>query len=323
MVNVGLNSGSLLGFLLAIAGAGLYFLRSVRPELARDHDIFFAAIGLLCGFILIFQGWRLDPILQFGQVLLAGSTIFFAIESIRLRGVATEQAKRNTPIVDEERTVSRRYYQEAELDEYEPLEEDLPPVRGRIRPSADSRPSRDPYESESRRRPASNSRSRGDRSDSRSDSRSERGNSASSLDRSSRNRRPRPESSREDWGEVSVDWEEKPSRRPSGGSSGSSSRRPSNISDEDRETPRRPRRSRPTGEAPSRRRPEADSSPADYVDYQPVNYTEGYSEDSDRPTPEDDRAEDNRKERDDSYDYPVRNEDNRDERDDTYDYPVR
>jgi hypothetical protein len=123
MVNFGLNSASILGIFLAVAGAGLYFLRSVRPELARDHDIFFAAVGLLCGFILLFQGWRLDPILQFGQLLLTGSAIFFAVESIRLRGVATEQARRNTPIVDRDRPVSKtRVYTEAELDKIDPYD---------------------------------------------------------------------------------------------------------------------------------------------------------------------------------------------------------
>ena len=72
MVNFGLNSASILGLFLAVAGAGLYFMRTVRPELSRDHDIFFAAVGLLCGLILMFQGWRLDPILQFSQFLLMG-----------------------------------------------------------------------------------------------------------------------------------------------------------------------------------------------------------------------------------------------------------
>lgn len=80
MVNFGFGTASLLGIFLAVAGAALYFLRSVRPELSRDHDIFFAAVGLLCGFILLFQGWRLDPILQFGQVLLTGSAIFLPLK---------------------------------------------------------------------------------------------------------------------------------------------------------------------------------------------------------------------------------------------------
>ena len=76
-------------------------MRSFKPALARDYDVFFAAIGLLCGGILFFQGWRLDPILQFGQFLLAGTTVFFAYESVRLRGVATEQARRSAYFDDE------------------------------------------------------------------------------------------------------------------------------------------------------------------------------------------------------------------------------
>lgn len=123
MVNFGLNAAAILGLFLAVAGAGLFFLRSIRPELARDYDIFFAAVGLLCGIILLFNGWRLDPILQFGQFLLTGTAIFFAFESIRMRGVATEQARRNTPVVDRDRPVSRtRVYTEAELDKIDPYE---------------------------------------------------------------------------------------------------------------------------------------------------------------------------------------------------------
>ncbi len=90
-----------MGIVLAVCGAGLYFLRSFKPALARDYDVFFAAIGLLCGGILFFQGWRLDPILQFGQFLLAGTTVFFAYESVRLRGIATDQARRSSYFDDE------------------------------------------------------------------------------------------------------------------------------------------------------------------------------------------------------------------------------
>ncbi|MGL4883977.1 MAG: Ycf66 family protein, partial [Waterburya sp.] len=123
MVNFGLNAAAILGLFLAVAGAGLFFLRSIRPELARDYDIFFAAVGLLCGIILLFNGWRLDPILQFGQFLLTGTAIFFAFESVRMRGVATEQARKNTPTVDRDRPVSRtRVYTEAELDQIDPYD---------------------------------------------------------------------------------------------------------------------------------------------------------------------------------------------------------
>ena len=101
MVNASLNWASIVGIALAVCGAGLYFLRSFKPALARDYDVFFAAIGLLCGGILFFQGWRLDPILQFGQFLLAGTTVFFAYESVRLRGIATDQARRSSYFDDE------------------------------------------------------------------------------------------------------------------------------------------------------------------------------------------------------------------------------
>ena len=102
MVNAALNWASIVGIVLAVGGAVLYFVRNFKPALARDYDVFFAAVGLLCGGILFFQGWRLDPILQFGQFLLAGSTVFFAYESVRLRGVTTEQARRSAYFEDEE-----------------------------------------------------------------------------------------------------------------------------------------------------------------------------------------------------------------------------
>ncbi|MCP9927292.1 Ycf66 family protein [Cyanobium sp. CH-040] len=102
MVNASLNWASIVGIVLAVGGALLYFIRNFKPALARDYDVFFAAVGLLCGGILFFQGWRLDPILQFGQFLLAGTTVFFAYESVRLRGVTTEQARRSAYFDDEE-----------------------------------------------------------------------------------------------------------------------------------------------------------------------------------------------------------------------------
>ena len=107
MVNASLNWASIVGIVLAVGGALLYFMRSFKPALARDYDVFFAAIGLLCGGILFFQGWRLDPILQFGQFLLAGTTVFFAYESVRLRGVTTEQARRSSYFDDDDEPAPR------------------------------------------------------------------------------------------------------------------------------------------------------------------------------------------------------------------------
>ena len=59
MVNASLNWGSIVGIVLAVGGALLYFMRSFKPALARDYDVFFAAIGLLCGGVFFFQGWDL------------------------------------------------------------------------------------------------------------------------------------------------------------------------------------------------------------------------------------------------------------------------
>ena len=252
MVNFGLNSASILGIFLAVAGAGLYFLRSVRPELSRDHDIFFAAVGLLCGFILLFQGWRLDPILQFGQFLLTGAAVFFGVETIRLRGVATEQARRNTPIVDDERPVSDRVrVYRAELDQLEPYDEEY-----------DNRRLRGYQEPRTTRRSEYDEAARPQRS------RSPQERSAKPASRSSRRRSSTAPTERYD-----IDsFEEKPSSR---------SRRPRSESPSGA---RPPSRRRPPTSAP-----EASSdiiaSPTEYADYQPLDDSDSLENSGERREP--------------------------------------
>ncbi|MEI2580662.1 Ycf66 family protein [Scytonema sp. PRP1] len=284
-VNFGANSASILGIFLAVAGAALYFLRTVRPELSRDQDIFFAAVGLLCGFILVFQGWRLDPILQFGQLLLAGSTIFFAVESIRLRGIATQQAKRNTPIVDDEREVSDNYRYnkkyKAQVDaELEPLpyddDYDERPVRGRISGSRDNRSSRDDYyEDEPPRRPE---RRNG----------SERLTTSDKTDKprrrtSGRSVRPSESFEDENWGastkpvdewDSSTTEERRPSRRGNNGPVRPETR------DED-VTPRPRRRRPPTESTPRKERDDDEVISTEYVDYKPLDRSERSGKDQD------------------------------------------
>jgi hypothetical protein len=270
-VNVGATPATFLGIFLAVAGAALYFLRSVRPELSRDQDIFFAAVGLLCGFILIFQGWRLDPILQFGQLLLVGTTVFFAVESIRLRGIATEQAKRNTKIVDDGRDVSENYSYnrryKAEVDaELEPLPYDdyeAERPRARIRGSKDDRSRSDDYYSDEapRRNERRNSRERPETTD---------------KPRRPSSRRPvsrTPERNEDDeWGSSSRqkvdDWDNagevrKPPRR---GGNNSNSRPETRTEDE---TPRARRRRSPN-DSPVRRERDDEATPTEYVDYKPL-----------------------------------------------------
>jgi hypothetical protein len=300
-VNVGATPATFLGIFLAVAGAALYFIRNVKPELSRDHDIFFAAVGLLCGFILIFQGWRLDPILQFGQLMLVGSTVFFAYESIRLRSIATEQAKRNTPIVDDERPVSRNYNysrparaERVNMD-LEPLpyydEEDEYQDRPRIRGSASDRRSRNSYDDyqdsdiDSSRR--ASRRSSNDRNEITTDkarkrtSRSE-GRSSRGLDDDDWNSSSSSRQNNDDWG-ASANEERRSSRR---GSSSERSEIRSNFNDDI--APSRPRRRRPSSESPRQDSLDESIPTADYTDYVDYKPLEQPKEKPERPNKFDD-----------------------------------
>lgn len=270
MVNFGVGPAFVLGVFLAVAGAGLYFLRSIRPELSRDHDIFFAAVGLVCGLILMFYGWRLEPALQFGQFLLAGTTIFFAYEAIRLRGIATEQARRNTPIVDDERPVSK-VYRAAKLDDLDPYEGRR--LTGTREPRSDRRSE---YEVEDRRSPQS--RRRSDRYGTEETPRSRR--TRPSPPPGDRYSDPYVESNGSESYEESYDRSDYPPSR---------SRRPRPEPNLD-EPPARPRKRRPRPSEVSDLGTDLDATP---VDYQPIGsddeldngYNDSYSE-RDRPSRE-------------------------------------
>ncbi len=280
MVNVGFGLPSVLGIALILAGAGLYFLRTMRPALARDQDIFFAAIALLCGGILFFQGWRLDPILQFAQFLSTGAAGWFAIEAVRLRGIATEQAKRSTPVVDEERPVSRVY--RAELDDLTPIDERsrVSPSR-RIRGSRDSRNEYDDYADDRRRSRTSDYPTGGTASQRYVEDDRSRRRAARPLppDRSQTNRDWNDDfdsssTRRRDTDSRNV---EPPSYDSDYGSSGSYSSSTYNSSTNNTDESPRSRRPRSNSSASPRRRSSesirstSDVS-SDYVDYQPVDY---------------------------------------------------
>nr|BDW36367.1 Ycf66 protein [Barbula unguiculata] len=85
MIHIELGPSTIIGIGLIVVGILLYALRIREPNVSRDYDSFFSSIGLLCGGILIFQGWRLDPILLLSQILLSGTAIFFIAESLYLR----------------------------------------------------------------------------------------------------------------------------------------------------------------------------------------------------------------------------------------------
>jgi hypothetical protein len=93
MINISFGPNILLGIIVSIGVFVLYFLRNVKPEIARDEDIFFATISFLYSCILIVHGWRLDPILLFSQVLIILAVLVAGWENIRLRGLISTIAK--------------------------------------------------------------------------------------------------------------------------------------------------------------------------------------------------------------------------------------
>lgn len=93
MINFSFGPNIFLGILVSLGVLLLYFLRNVKPEVARDEDIFFATVGLLYSCILMVHGWRLDPILLFSQVLLIVTILVAGWENIRLRGFIASMAQ--------------------------------------------------------------------------------------------------------------------------------------------------------------------------------------------------------------------------------------
>ena len=93
MINFSFGPNIFLGILVSFGVLILYFLRDVKPEVARDEDIFFATIGLLYSCILMVHGWRLDPILLFSQLLVIIIALITGWENIRLRGLIANLAQ--------------------------------------------------------------------------------------------------------------------------------------------------------------------------------------------------------------------------------------
>nr|YP_009674940.1 putative 26S protease regulatory subunit Ycf66 [Rhizochromulina marina]QDH81791.1 putative 26S protease regulatory subunit Ycf66 [Rhizochromulina marina] len=94
MINIGFGPNILLGVIVAFSVLGLYLLRVVKYDLARDIDIFFTTLGLIYSSILIIHGWRLDPILLFSQILIVLTLLAVGWENIRLRGLAAYNRNR-------------------------------------------------------------------------------------------------------------------------------------------------------------------------------------------------------------------------------------
>jgi hypothetical protein len=100
VVNASLNWASIIGLILFFYGvltaplaiAQIFFILQRRSDtspavIAKTIIVLMQAAGRffllpICGGILFFQGWRLDPVLQFGQFILAFGIIFESAPSI-------------------------------------------------------------------------------------------------------------------------------------------------------------------------------------------------------------------------------------------------
>lgn len=95
MVNVDVSPSVILGVGLIGSGVSLWQIRQTRPWISKDYDVVISCISLLVGGILIFQGWRLDPLLLFGQLMTTGAALSFAVEALRLRNEVYEQEEKS------------------------------------------------------------------------------------------------------------------------------------------------------------------------------------------------------------------------------------
>ena len=93
MINFSFGPNIFLGIIVSFGVLILYFLRNVKPDVAKKISSSLATIGLLYSCILMVHGWRLDPILLFGQVLIIVTVLVAGWENIRLRGLIANMAK--------------------------------------------------------------------------------------------------------------------------------------------------------------------------------------------------------------------------------------
>jgi hypothetical protein len=99
MVNVDFASPSLvLGVTLIGCGIALLQVRNMQREVSRDADIVVAAMISIVGSTLIFQGWRLDPLLLLCQALTTSVAFWYGLEAFKLRAeVVADEERQDMP----------------------------------------------------------------------------------------------------------------------------------------------------------------------------------------------------------------------------------
>ena len=93
MINVSFTANTFLGLIMIIAGIILVGLQYVEPLLSRDTDIVAGTLMFGYSFILIYEGWQLDSLLSYSQVLIVILLLAAGWENIRLRGLILQLNK--------------------------------------------------------------------------------------------------------------------------------------------------------------------------------------------------------------------------------------
>ncbi|WP_193199709.1 Ycf66 family protein [Nostoc sp. MG11] len=79
------NSTNLIGNTLIVAALSLCVTPLLRPKIFKRQDILLIIAFFISGLNLLFKGKYLDELPQFSLILLAATSIFYTVESIRLR----------------------------------------------------------------------------------------------------------------------------------------------------------------------------------------------------------------------------------------------
>ncbi|MBD2239555.1 hypothetical protein H6G35_23570 [Aulosira sp. FACHB-113] len=77
-----------MGFMVFLLFKRASRLGSIAFIIYLIQALLIPSIMLLCGFIFVFQGWRLDPILQFAQFLLTSLIIYFSVKDIVMNEIS-------------------------------------------------------------------------------------------------------------------------------------------------------------------------------------------------------------------------------------------
>lgn len=88
MASFGTPAALLFGLILLTGGLGLLLMGRFKPDLKRDSDNIYAAIGILCGLISIIEFQKIDVGMSLYMMLMTGSAFVLMWDNIRKRSAA-------------------------------------------------------------------------------------------------------------------------------------------------------------------------------------------------------------------------------------------